>query len=28
MFTSTAHTDEDLEKTVKANYNTLVAATK
>jgi len=28
MFTSTAHTDEDLEKTIKANYNALIAATK
>jgi len=28
MFTSFVHTDEDLEKTVKANYNALVAATK
>lgn len=28
MFTSFVHTDEDLEKTVKANYNALVAAHK
>ncbi|HHE32656.1 MAG TPA: hypothetical protein ENL07_08590 [Chlorobaculum parvum] len=28
MFTSFVHTDEDLEKTVKTNYNALVAATK
>jgi len=26
MFTSYVHSDEDLEKTVKANYNALVAA--
>jgi len=28
MFTSFVHTDEDLEKAVKANYSALVAATK
>lgn len=28
MFTSVVHTEEDSEKTIKANYNALVAATK
>jgi len=28
MFTSFVHTDEDLEKTIKANYNALVASGK
>ena len=28
MFTNFVHADEDLDKTVKANYNALVAACK